>query len=307
VVDNFLRYVTRHDVCPEYQESINKARVLCAQATVELPATYGLANTFPGDFNLACRIFCPPDEGAGFWGDTYLAYQMDHGFDPRRVFLTTVALQPSVGAAARALAEDNTKLASLHVESTVQMTLELVDVSMPSDTLVQAYAGVKSKDGEAGRIEAVGVATFKHCFIEDGWERHRPSDAYLAAAPRVTVLLEKSLLNLLDVKARVVERLSKVDGCLPLVDLEAGIKLRAEVCRLSCGITFFKHVLEVYPSFYSFLPQELMFGFKEPVPNPRPAPSVENPNADEDAELQMMENEFKEGERAEKADAAAAA
>ena len=301
VVDNFLRYISCHDVCPEYQDDVNKARALCAQAAVELPACYSLVNSLPGDFNTACRIFCPADENAGLWSDAGLAYRMDEGFDPLRVFLTTVALQPLVGAKAQALADDRKKLETLRVVSTEEMALELVDISQPSEGLVKAYAGVKVKEGATGRIQPVGLATFRHCHIQDGWVRTRPSTAELAARPPVSILLEKNLLDMLDAKPRVAEKLGTQENFLSLVDLEAGIKLRAEVCELSCGIFFFKHVHEVYPSFYTFLPQELMFGYKEPLPNPRPAPSVENPDADEEAEMQMAADEIEQGEKAEKA------
>ncbi|KAK0621846.1 hypothetical protein B0T17DRAFT_305690 [Bombardia bombarda] len=37
MVSNFLKYVDRHDVCPEYTEDVRKAQKLCEQALEEIP------------------------------------------------------------------------------------------------------------------------------------------------------------------------------------------------------------------------------------------------------------------------------
>ncbi len=55
VVDNFLRYVSLHDVCPEHQADVDRARALCARAEIELPMCLELPRLVPGSFNLACQ------------------------------------------------------------------------------------------------------------------------------------------------------------------------------------------------------------------------------------------------------------
>ncbi len=45
-----------------------------------------------------------------------------------------------------------------------------------------------------------------------------------------------------------------------------GMKLEATVRQLNCGVRYFDQIVAVYASFYTFLPNERMIGWKEPVP-----------------------------------------
>jgi hypothetical protein len=56
VVDNFLRYVLHHNVCPEFTDQIEAARKVCIAAKTELPLTIQASQRFPGQFGQACSV-----------------------------------------------------------------------------------------------------------------------------------------------------------------------------------------------------------------------------------------------------------
>ena len=53
-----------------------------------------------------------------------------------------------------------------------------------------------------------------------------------------------------------------------------GMKMTLKVCGLNVGLKFIKTIRRLVPSFHTYLPQELMTGYKVPEPNERPAPSI---------------------------------
>ncbi|KAL0073547.1 Argonaute siRNA chaperone complex subunit Arb1-domain-containing protein [Phycomyces blakesleeanus] len=69
LIDAFLRYLQIRNVCPEYSEDIEKARLICAQAKVELPKCKRVSNLLPGNFNKACSML--------FEGELKAAASMD--------------------------------------------------------------------------------------------------------------------------------------------------------------------------------------------------------------------------------------
>ena len=64
--------------------------------------------------------------------------------------------------------------------------------------------------------------------------------------------------------------------------LMVGMKMTLGVCRQKSGLTFIKYTKEIMPTFWTFLPQALMFRFKDHVPSARPGPSVHDAGRDED-------------------------
>ena len=56
MIDNFLRYVLHHNVCPEFTDQIEAARKICAKAKVELPLSIQASQLFPGQFGEACSV-----------------------------------------------------------------------------------------------------------------------------------------------------------------------------------------------------------------------------------------------------------
>ena len=277
-------------MCPEYQDNVAKARAYCIKAGVELPAYFDVASAMPGDFNRACRaLFCPEDDEDALFNLT-LADKKAHGFDPARVFKTVVALHADPSSRAMSMAQD---VGSIKVIKTREMDIEVARVLPPSEAVIRIYEGLRARDGKQGVIEPVGTAVCKHVNIYDGWDRVEHTDEELSAQGEEVFFLEKGILDLLDVKTLLVKNpaMDENRDLLALLDLDEGFKFRAKVCELNCGIKFIKEVVNTYPTFYTFLPQELMLDYKVPVPNEREAPSVENPEAEQRAEAEALEND----------------
>lgn len=71
-IKNFLNYLLYHDVCPEYKENINAARVSCDIATKQLWDNHRFVANGPGDFNKACSMlfggyYFDPDADESDW------------------------------------------------------------------------------------------------------------------------------------------------------------------------------------------------------------------------------------------------
>lgn len=253
IVEYFLRYVLQHDACPEHEEDVRRALGLCATAREELPLVENISLQFPGQFSMAAQqLYCDPKDATLI--EVSDGFHLPEGFDAR-IFFETAVLLAGDDEQARRLQET----ADVHVVRESHRDLELVEITYPSDELATTFRGLRLNPphGPKGVMVPIGTAAFKPCIIEDGW--HRPSLQDPATLPSVELLLDEVLLRL----------------------MRRGMKFRLELCELNIGVTFIKHCRGVFPSFYTFLPQNLMKQYKEAVENPRAAPSVLDPDAED--------------------------
>jgi hypothetical protein len=62
------------------------------------------------------------------------------------------------------------------------------------------------------------------------------------------------------------------------------MKMALTIRQLDNGFRFVNNLVHIVPSFYTFLPQELMRYFKPPRANERPGPSIHSPSGGEHGE-----------------------
>lgn len=282
IICNFLRYVHMHNVAPEYSDDISRALATSLAAKVEIPLASAAFKALPGDFNLSARALFMPDrrEEIGHSAThaiVALQGRLEKAMDAERVFKATIAIWGHLFGdkeMARALEIDSVKIKATRIYD-----LELVSVIFPDESVRESYAGIRHKaTGEQRVVEPAGLAQFRHIIIEDGFERPADEDkAEIAAREKEVFFLEESIVG-------------TAENPGPLLP---GMKVRATVCELDCGLKFFKDILEVKPSMYVFLPQELMLHYKEPLDNERPAPSVMNPDAEEKVMEEMIDEDIK--------------
>ncbi|EFY86113.1 hypothetical protein MAC_07847 [Metarhizium acridum CQMa 102] len=228
LVENFLRYVLLHEVCPEYKDNIESALQVCNQARQEWPALNKLTADLPGCFNLAAtELFS--SAAVGDW--SFLSFSRPAGFDPKTVFLAVCALCDEAFTLDQFYQD--------RVEASKECTYTLEVTSSDYD------------------IEPVGKVFFKPAIIEDEWET--PSMHIPPQDANIWVYLEYSLL------ANVVPKM----------------KMDITLVELNTGIRFIKTIRRIVPSFYTFLPQQMMRHYKQPRDDDRPAPSVHDPGAEE--------------------------
>lgn len=269
-----------HSVCPEYKDDITSALAVCLKAKVEIPLTLMAFKLMPGDFNLAARALFHDRMDNNFYDCTShtlvnLNDREAEGFDPDLVFHSTVAIWSCYFPDEWL---DDLDIHSVEVEGTYLYDLELVSVKHPTAADKIAYGCVLERyTRKPGTVEPAALVKFKHAAIEDGYDRSDIETAKLLALDDEIFFLEESIVG-------------TADNPGPLLP---GMKIRAVVCELDCGLKYLMDVSAVKPSMHTFLPQELMLQYKEPVANERPAPSVKNPEADEEQLENLIEDEVK--------------
>ncbi|KAG7287524.1 hypothetical protein NEMBOFW57_007036 [Staphylotrichum longicolle] len=242
VVLNFLKYVDRHDVCPEYAEDIKNAQKVCLRALEETPAIIQLIEMAPGHFNTALRMLhCTDDEGSSDY--TF----METISDPKLAKISHAATI-SIVLGPNSI-PPNTEWSVLNAE---ELTFEILAIALPTDAARAKYRSINEHLTEYPDIQPCGTITVRPIVLRDGWDNTATATVAPEADVESQFILEEDILRLMTV----------------------GMKLTVGVCTLSMGLQFIKYVKAIRPSYYVFLPQELMFNFKEPVPNERPARSV---------------------------------
>ena len=257
VVENFLNYVLHHDVCPEYAEDVNKAKVICQEAVDQITSCFRVIYESPGDFSIACQALFDKGKRKVYNPDSFSDLYTMPVEQAQRVFYASVASHTFLYEELRRKPIDD-----IEVVDEIKQTFEVMEVCEPDGAQTQLYLGVKDAAGDTGNIKPCGTITLKPVDMEDGYDR----GPFFAPAPGIGSV-EKFVLD------------------WPVLQhITVGMRLKLSICVLNIDFKFIKAFADVRPHYYTFLPQELMLNYKEPVPNPRPAPSVENPDMDEEAE-----------------------
>ncbi|KAK0641325.1 Argonaute siRNA chaperone complex subunit Arb1-domain-containing protein [Cercophora newfieldiana] len=254
VVSNFLKYVDRHDVCPEYSEDIREAIDLCEQALEEIPRILDVTTKFPGDFNSAANTLFCKGRMEDFEFDNYAMEPSDEQ-PARTIFGVHAAIlldQERSGRLAKLMSEKG-----LHPIQIAEETFEVVEISPPSDAVRAYYKQVNQHLGKNIDIRPCGSLTVVPTFIQDGFDRVMPKTVAKGSVSTQVLFLEEDMLESLGV----------------------GLKIEMVTFTLSAeDLKFIKYIRRILPEFYTYLPQELMFHFREPRKTDRPARSIHDKN-----------------------------
>ncbi|KAK0386050.1 hypothetical protein NLU13_5887 [Sarocladium strictum] len=256
VVENFLRYVLQHDVCPEYEDDVIRALGVCQQARDEWPLIFKLQALMPGRLNdAAAEIFNFRD------ADDWAKIELDESEDScdketnsqakvsaKATVLAAFALLPGEEAnfqrLLRALTSGNitTRL--------VDCAIKLRSVERASEANHELFSRLRLDESH---ISPVGKADFTRTSIRDGWDEPDQDESAAHVPDQVTLYMDDHILK----------------------NMVPGMQMTATLVEIvDVGIYFLKKTGPVLPSFYRFLPQELMKRYKEPRATDRPAPSV---------------------------------
>ncbi|KAK4148723.1 Argonaute complex, subunit Arb1 [Chaetomidium leptoderma] len=249
VVLNFLKYVDRHDVCPEYADDVKNAQRVCLRALEEIPAITQLLELVPGQFNTALGVLhVKKDDHC----DSYSA----------ETLLDTKQAKISHAATISILLEPKSFPVGMEwsVTDTAESTFEILTIELPVEATRAKYKAINQHLTAQADIQPCGTITARPVVIRDGWDNTMAATILPEADVESQFILEEDILQLLRV----------------------GMKLTMGVCTLNVGLKFIKYFKEIRPSFYAYLPQELMFQYKEPVMNDRPAPSIHDCDEEED-------------------------
>ncbi|OAA76614.1 Argonaute complex, subunit Arb1 [Akanthomyces lecanii RCEF 1005] len=262
VVENFLRYVLQHDVCPEHADDVKAALGMCARARDEWPRLCRFQSLLPGRFNLAAaQTFEVHDEA-----DWSLQSRKDaETLSPELIFYASLV------AAGQPVPKTETGRSDLRLSRQFVCSLALQSIEMPTDDITSCFRrlALGSEAHKTLNLQPLGRAVFRPTVIEDGWVRQVLAQTPLSEDEDVVFFFERELLAAMTV----------------------GMMVTAQVCELSSGFRFVKTLEQVQPSFYTFLPQHLIKDYKPPRPNDRPPPSVHDRAAAATAEEPEEEEE----------------
>ncbi len=252
VVLNFLKYVDLHNVCPEYADDVKRAQRVCLQAMDEVPAIKELLELVPGPFHTSMRaVHCGPDEAdAHDMGGIY-----DSPFKDRTFARVTFSAVLGIIYGARSYPFRS----RWSIVDTAEQSFEITAITLPNEELLARYTAINNHLAAYPDIEPCGTITVRRVIVHDGWDNAMTETIPAAeVGVKTQFAFEEKLLRLMRV----------------------GMKLTVGVCTMNTGAKFIKYVKAIRPSFHVFLPQELMFSYREPTPNDRPARSVHDKEDD---------------------------
>uniref|UniRef100_L7ITA2 Argonaute siRNA chaperone complex subunit Arb1 n=1 Tax=Pyricularia oryzae (strain P131) TaxID=1143193 RepID=L7ITA2_PYRO1 len=270
---NFINYVIKHDVCPEYEADLARARAVCKLAKIEFPLINRALAGGMGQFNYACRtIFNLSDETDCFVDRMSVDPARNRPVRPILVFTSTLTLLADMYPAARTIDlhklrdEDPTmdKLAGAISSESRADYYEVVETREPSEPIARLFRALHSGDKVTGHYKPAGVLVVRRCIVEDGF----------ANTPKLHMMPLTRGKD--DVASFIVDR-DLLRCLLP------GMNLHLETARIThpdFELTIVKNLLDVQPSFRLFLPRMLMLDYKMPRENLRDAPSVDNPDVE---------------------------
>lgn len=258
VIENFLRYVLQHDVCPEYADDVRGALQVCKQAREEWPRTYRFKSKLPGAFQLAAAQTFDVHEQSDW---SRCQPDTTGTCTPPVVFYASL-----VAAGLPAPPKDaDTGRSAVEIVRQFTASLALRRLEMPSEATVNYFCRLalapaaatspSSLDGDQQHtplgLQPLGRAVFRPTVIQDGWVRQSKASP-IGEEEDVVFFFEKEILE----------------------EMTLGMKVTACVAELSMGFRFVKKFEVVQPSFYVFLPQHLTRYFKPPTVNDRPPRSI---------------------------------
>jgi hypothetical protein len=244
VVLNFLKYVDRHDVCPEYAEDVRRAQKVCLKALEELPAITELLRRLPGHFNISIRVLHMKQE---YDDSSTFSISSDQALPDLKYAKASQAATLSILMGPNRFPTDS----EWSVTDKAEETFEVLEIDLPNDVTRAKYKAINEHLTSFPDIQPCGTITARPVVIRDGWD-NAAATMPPETGKKCQFVLEEGALRLLTV----------------------GMKLTMGVCTLNVGLKFIQYIRGIRPSFYLFLPQELMFQYKEPIPNDRPARSV---------------------------------
>ena len=262
---NFMNYLLLHDVCPEYEASILAAKRVCKEATREIWSVRQAALLMPGDFDRACgRLFGADDQlydDSASWDD-WAKGQMTEAEDEARHIVKF--------AVAGAGTEEQYQLwYDKAMKNDIKVTrierdigLEITEIVPPLDEVRDFYWERTRVFQPVGKIYTkkwINPAAPPADLTPEEQEQAKQQEAQPATSlihPAVIIAEQESR------KAGECEYEFLVEEKI-LHHLAVGMKFEATVRTLNCGICYLDQVFDFYMTIDTFLPNELMLGYKE--------------------------------------------
>lgn len=242
IIRNFLNYLLHHDVCPEYQDQINGARAVCDLADKELWKARQASWVLPGDFNVACSTLFGGHYQGLYAGDQEWAKGMNltTGMSDETAWRTFKFGLAAVGDNQAQRFAELAKTSSNKVIKERSVGLEITKIIYADD---ETRAFYKEQVPDLRVFGKIRGRKWKCPYLPDEDLTEEERAATTPAPEEYELWVEEGVL----------------DVCF------VGMKLEGMVRDLNCGVQYIDQILGIYASFYTFLANERMIGWKAPV------------------------------------------
>ncbi len=249
IIFNFLNYLLHHEVCPEYRPHIYATRALCSLAEKELWQIVQAQALLPGDFNTACsEIFGGIFRGLYITGEEEWAQGLEvkRGMSPemaKRAFKVGLAAQAGKDIFKKYKVQSEEK--TIRVTSITDMGLEVTELVPATPQALNIYNHDLAKG-----LKPLGLLKAKTWYKPGAEDEDLTEEEETSAATIQREVKEYEFW----VEDHILEK------CF------VGMKFETTVTELSFGVSYFDALFGVYCSFYRVLPNEMMYGWREPGP-----------------------------------------
>ncbi|KAK5134050.1 hypothetical protein LTR08_006940 [Meristemomyces frigidus] len=254
VLRSFYNYLLLHDVCTEYDDQLRAARKICDQAEKEFAKLWVVDVSLPGAFNTACSTLyggnytglykTAGDASADDPDAAWMTVGDDIGLSRKEADMIFKAGIAAHGTEAQFKRVNNSSVdgtSGLKVVSSQKIGLEVVGVVLPDSNATELYAATKSR---YGYVDAMGKLVCKRWNVPYAPPSDLPASLNFPKEQELEFLVEAEVL----------------EYCYP------GIKMEAIVKELDIGISWIDSIDAMFPSFYTFVPNEGARVWKDPGP-----------------------------------------
>ena len=263
IVRNFLNYVLHHDVCPDYVDQVRAARAVCNQAETELALVRDASVALPGDFNVAVSTLFGGHYTGVFGGADEWAAEMDISVgmsDEKAAKVIETALK-AYGTDGEAELFNGRK--NMRISTTFERPIEVTEMVFSDEKVKQLYANENANRTDKEALKPLGqlyARTWEKPFAREedhsDDEGDSPSGTGKVEETRLELWIEDDLLRTCFVGM-------KMDALIRELTISRGSGSDAEVVRV---IPCLDAVYSVFCSFYTALANEMMIGWRKPVP-----------------------------------------
>ena len=248
-------------MCPEYQDQINGARAVCDLADKELWKLKQATWVLPGDFNIACSTLFGGHYQGLYAGDQEWAKGMDltTGMSDDIAWRTFKFGLAAVGDNQAQRFAELAKTSSNKVIKERLVGLEITKIIYADEETRYFY---KKQVPDLRVLGKIRGREWKRPYLPDEDLTEEEQTAPPSAPAEFELWIEEAVL----------------DVCF------VGMKMEGTVRDLNCGVQYIDQILGIYATFYKFLANERMIGWKAPVP-------IDNSNEDGEAEAEAGEGD----------------
>lgn len=243
VIRSFLNFLLHHEVCPEHLDQIQAAKRTCDAAESQLWLVGECGRLMPGDFNIACSALFN-----GWYHDCYISQNGDSQSSEKdeRIAMARTAFRVALAAhGSEVICNTYTAHNKLHQKQPLRRfrtALEVIRVEYASYEVKELYA-----------LPAFGSCKPTGRLLTRTW--HNPA----SLAEDLTEEEEEARLTQ---PRRQVEYEFWMEEHI-LSKVFPGLKFEADVYELTFGIYFFDSPANFRCSFFTWLPNEAMVGWRK--------------------------------------------